>query len=290
MNIFKKIGNSVYGVELYTSLRVEKTGPSVKYYFKFIILLSAIWAIALSFFWIPTLKGFLSSKSISDLISLYPAELTLKIDNGQFSTNVKEPYFIKFPKKEVASSTDSGRDEVENFVVIDTSIESFSPDVLKQNDTFVLVTKNSVISDKDGTLQVMPLSNYKDFKYELNRQGIQSFALKVLPVLRPLIYFTPLFMFAIYYISYVWFLIPLFIFALLVWLVLVIKKNNGGYMHAYRVTIHAITLALILNIIYTLIFQEMLSWPILAVITVIIAAINIKKEEVASAPTLTPAV
>jgi hypothetical protein len=274
MNIFKKIKSSIYGPDFFNSLKSEKTDSSIIFYFKFTLMLSVISAVVMSFTAIPTFNGFLTKESVNEFVSLYPAELNLKISDGQFSTNVTEPYYIAFPKDD--EPLKSGEKQVDNFVVIDTSVESFSPDILDKNKTMIFLTKNSVISEKDGGLSVMPLSDFKNFKYELNRESIYSVISKIVPVLKPLVYFIPFFGLAAYFIGYAWFLVVLFLIALVIWLILVIKKNNGGYMHAYRVTIHAMTLGLILDVIYSAIFNHTFSWLVLAGITAIVAIINIK--------------
>ncbi len=281
MNIFKKIGKSVYGPEFYSSLKLEKTSASVKYYLKFVLLISIIPALVWSSTLIPSLFNLLSAENVAKTVALYPAELVLTIKDGQFSTNVTEPYYIPLPEKFKGDTSDSNKRVVDNFVVIDTKIENFTPDILEQYKTSVLITKNSVISEKDGGLQVMPLN--KTMIYELNSQVIQGLASKTIPILKALIYFIPIFVYVICFISYIWSLIPLFLTALLVWLALTIKKVNSGYMHAYRVSIHAVTLGVLLNVVYSILFGGSLGWYIMAIVTIIMALVNVKKVTIAEA-------
>ena len=279
MNIFKEIKKSVYGSDLYNNLRSEKTGSSIKYYFKFILLISIIPTVIWTFSTIPTLKDLLSSENISKFTTFYPADLNLKIKDGQFSTNVVEPYYIPIPEKYKENNLNNNKRKIDNLVVINTKVENFSPDILEQNKTIAFITKNSIITEKDSGLQVVPLNNYKEVTYELNRQSINDLISKIVPKVKPLIYLVPLFVFIGYFIGFVFSLISLLILALIIWLVLIIKKKSIGYKYSFRVTLHAITLSFILNIFYSAIYKNSISWLILSIITIIIVIINIKKDK-----------
>ena len=154
IEIFKKIGKSIYGPDLYKDLKQDKPGSSVAYYFKFVLILSII----LGIFWgiglVANINSYLTIENVSRFTSIYPAELDLKVQNGEFSTNVQEPYHIPVPKEwNLGNATNT----ISNLVVIDTSVDKFSPDILTENKTMFFVTKNSLISDKKGTLQVMSI-------------------------------------------------------------------------------------------------------------------------------------
>lgn len=284
MNIFKKIGKSIYGAEFYKSLRTEKTGSSVKFYLKYSLLLSIVPAIVWSFIFMPNIKDFLNSENVSKFISIYPEELVLTIKDNKFSTNVTEPYTIALPgefKIAPYKSADGTEHEgYDNAVVIDTTLESFPSDILKKNKTMAFVTKDSVILEKDGGLQVMLLSEYKDIAYELNKQKVEGWASWIALVLGKLVYGLPLILLIGYFISYSAFLVALFLFALLVWLALAIKKVSGGYMYAYRVTIHAMVLGLLLDIIYFAFTMNTLNWLVLVILSIIVALVNVKKNVV----------
>ena len=73
MNIFKQISQSVYNPEYYSNLRSEKTGSSVKYYIKFILLL----AIVPTVFWTVTLFPFLKDGISSDNVTKCTGPLSL---------------------------------------------------------------------------------------------------------------------------------------------------------------------------------------------------------------------
>jgi hypothetical protein len=290
MNIFKKIGKSIYGPELYQDLKTVSTGSALKYYFKLALILSAVSGIILGFILVANVKTYLTEEAVSGIVSVYPAELNLKIANGEFSTNVKEPYFIPMPENWQAAQATSSDNRIENLAVIDTSVDKFSANILTENKTALFVTKNSILSYEDGSLKVTSFSEQKNLKYELNREGISWMANKVMPMIKPLVYLIPIFVFMGVFSTYAFGLLPLFLLALLVWLVLIAKKQDNGYMQAYRVTLHAVTLVYILQLIISLILSGNISWFWTALITILVVIVNVKKGIVLETPVATPKV
>ena len=145
----------------------------------------------------------------------------------------------------------------------------------------MLVTKNSLIAEKDGGLQVMNLD--KNLIYDLNRESLGVLVSQVLPIIRPILYLLPILIYIGSYASYALSLIGFFLLAVLVWLIIVIRKSDGGYMHAYRVTIHAITLGYLLDLIYSLVFGASFGRLAFVIITLIVVLINIKGNTINSA-------
>lgn len=289
MNIFKKMGKSIYGPELYQDLKTVSTGSALKYYFKLALILSAVSGVILGFILVANVKTYLTEEAVSGIVSVYPAELNLKIANGEFSTNVKEPYFIPMPKDWQVSQASSSDDKIENLAVIDTSVDKFSSNILAENKTALFITKNSILSYEDGSLKVTSFSGQKNLKYELNREGISWMVNKVMPMIRPLVYLIPVFVFVGIFSTYTFGLLPLFLLALLVWLVLITKKQDNGYMQAYRVTLHAVTLVYILQLIISLVSGN-INWFWTTLITILVVIVNIKKGIVLETPVATPKV
>jgi hypothetical protein len=265
MNIFKKIWKSIYGPEFYADLANKNTGFSIGFYVKTILLVSIISAIVISTAVIPLSRIALSDASINSLVELYPADLNLNIKDGVLSTNVIEPYKIG------PVFNDSELPKMDSMVVIDTKVTAVSFDSFKQYNTAVLLTKDSAVMMKDGGLQIIPLNSVTG-EFNLNRQMIAGFANSATPVLRKLVWFTPLVVYLASFIANLFMLVTFFIFALIIWLVLILLKKSGGYMHAYRVTIHSMTLGVILSS-----FLGM-SWLVSVLLAVIIILINFLKK------------
>jgi hypothetical protein len=269
MNIFKKIWKSIYGPEFYADLANKGTGFSVGYYVKFILLVSIITMIVVSAVFIPLSRVFLSDNSINTFVAMYPADLNLNVKDGILSTNVVEPYKIALPS---IKALDKNLSKIENFAVVDTKVSTISLESFKQYNTMVLLTKDSVVVMKDGGLQIIPFTPVKE-ELNINRQTITKFSYSVAPVFRKLVWLTPIFVYVGSFIANLFMLVTFFIFALLTWLILVLLKKSGGYMHSYRVTIHAMTLGMIISAFIGL------SWFIQILFMVIVILINFLKKD-----------
>ena len=274
MNFFKKIWKSVYGPELYQDPKNTAPGVAIKYYLLLAVLVSIIWGVYIGSGLVVSVKSILTNESVANFVSVYPAELDLKISNGEFSTNVKEPYFIPIPKNwQSAQKGTSSAPKIENIAVIDTSVDKISPDILTENKTALFITKNSIISDKNGVLQITNISNQKGFQYDLTRENIQGVINKFLPAVKSLVYLIPIFVIIGEYAVYALGLLPLFLLALVVWLVMVIRKQGRGYMQAYGVTLYAVTLVYILQIL----ILGNINWFWTTVIIVVVIVVNTLK-------------
>ncbi|MCC7004886.1 DUF1189 family protein [Candidatus Nomurabacteria bacterium] len=243
MNIFQKIKASIYGPEFYRNLAGKPTSETIKYFFKFLLLVTIIGTIVISITAITFVSLLSSDDFVNKVISYFPAELTLNIKDGQISTNVKEPYKIVTPEK-FASKEDSKK---ANLAVIDTKVDAVSFNSFEAYDTTFLITKNSLIYIKDGALSIAPVAKYAGPELNINRDFISSFIKDKLPIIRTLVWFIPIPLYIVLFIKSVFYLIEFFLWALVVWLVLKIMKVSNGYMHAYRVMIQAATLPIIVD-------------------------------------------
>jgi hypothetical protein len=274
MEIFKKIGQSIYGLDLYKSLKTGETKESVKYYFKFILILAIIVGLLMGFYLIVNIRLNLTTENITKAVAVYPADLKIKFENGQISTNVSGPAYIPMPKDIEFINKSETYSKIENFAVIDPSVTTFNSSILTDNKTLLFITKDSIITEKDGDLEVVSMADRKDAKYEFNRDEAVRLAPIGVSIINFASYFAPILVFIAFFIIYALGFIPLYLLALFVWLVLIIKRNNGGYMHAFRVTLHAITLVYLINIILGF-FLGSPTWLWTAVVTLLVTFLNI---------------
>jgi hypothetical protein len=280
MNIFKQIWKSIYGPEFYAGLANQTTGASVKYFFKFLLLLALLSTIILSFIAIPIIRIALSDDSVNKVVQFYPAELNVKIKDGQFSTNMVEPYKIASIKPNEALSTST--DQISNLIVIDTKVEAVSFESFATYSTYALITKDSIVTIEDGNLQISPVARYFKSEVNINQANISSWVGKIVPVLKTLVWFLPLVIYLVMYLFGMIKLVSFFVWALLTWLILILMKKSGGYMHAYRVTIHIMTAGLILGAFFiTNLFN-------LILLAIFIIFINFKDGLKTSAPGTPP--
>lgn len=279
MNFFKTIRSSVYDPAFYSNLSETKTG-GFGYYIKLSLLLAVLCAIWHSIVVMPQVRSALSDQNLETIVQYFPADLTLTIKNGVVSTNVQEPYIIPVPSNEVKPGTPK------NLVVINTKITDIPTDVLKSNDTLSFIAKNAFVVNKNNTLQVVPTTQIPNM--ELNRASARAFMVEHIPFVRNLSLLIPFFIFFGLFVGYMFNLIPLLIVALVVWLVLKFMKKSAGYKHAYKVTLYAQTVSLVLTSITSGFPFE---WTLTTLLTALIVYVNMKNsaqhEDITIVPTPT---
>src|SRR3989344_3778063 len=144
MNIFKLIAKSVYGPDLYLSLKDKKFGFSLAYFFKFILLLSLLVAIVTGIIIGPKINDFIQRFG-TRMVEYYPDELEITIKDGKTSTNVNEPYYLPIPDEFIGALESEAvvyginQTEIENLLVIDTK-QTFSVESFEQYKTLALLT------------------------------------------------------------------------------------------------------------------------------------------------------
>ena len=276
MKIFKNIKDSIYGPEYYKEVLAKPASYSFKYYFLFALIVSLVITVCFSFMAIPKIKAFADYGS-TKIVELFPAELRIDVKNGQVSTNVQEPYFIKFPgelkAKENSEISNKNLSNIENILVIDTK-NDFNLDTFNSYKTFALLTKNSVVYYKDNGIEMQPLESSMNFS--VDREKVASVIDKIKPYIK---FVYPIVVLSIFVISMIVFcfqLICLFFGALFVWLVARLKKVNMGYLKAYQLSLHLLTFGILVETLAFL-FGYVIPIPFFGTILLaIFAAINLK--------------
>src|SRR3989338_6098531 len=166
MDFLDKIKNSIYGPEFYRELQSKPLSFSFKYFYTLASILALIGTAQFSFQVIPNLTAFLAGIG-PEIVNSYPSELVLTTKDGQASSNVVEPYFIKTPA--------SIRNE--NYKNIPAT-ESFT-----RYDTFAVVTKTSLALRKDsGGIEIYSLREMPDLT--IDRASVESFVGKLQPFIK----------------------------------------------------------------------------------------------------------
>jgi hypothetical protein len=282
MNIFQKIGKSIYGPDFYSDIKNQKTSTAVGYYTKLSLLFALVITIWVSAFAIPSVNFILSTPSIDKALSYFPEDLTLTIKNKQFSTNVAEPYYVPIVDINTDGLTKYSGRQIDYLAVIDTKRESITPDILSMNNTLIYITKNSVVYERNGSLQVTSIDRLGDMNVEISRSVIKGLLNTYVPYVKTAVWFIPLLAFVGLFVVYFAQLLSFFFGALLLWVVLKIRKMDHGYMYAYRMYIYAQTLAMIIG--WCFFRGSMLVSILLAIIVVLI---NLKESGVVSNPSET---
>lgn len=176
-------------------------------------------------------------------INCYPADLEVKIINGQTSINTPEPYFI----------TSCEGDKSENLVVIDTKTP-FSSGKFEEFKVAAWLTKDSIVYKKDNyETRTYNLAQIRDFK--LNKQVLNSYYQMASPYLKFVGPILLILSFIGIYLGYNFRLIYLLLLSSIIWLLGKMFKYTLGYNQAYKVGLHAITLGLMVELTVSLTSQ-----------------------------------
>jgi len=290
MKFFTLIKESIYSPEFYRGLPSKPLSFSVKYFYMLALALSLVVTVVFSFTFIPAISSFL--KNIGPAITAYfPDELVITTKGGEVSVNVPEPYVLPVPPALQVIPMDGAEGKGQmptNLVVIDTKNE-FSETAFAEYDTLVLLMKKSVaFSDGEGKIRIESLGDIPD--YTIDKALVQKFASRTGSFLK---YLAPILVFGIFFVSLVvftFYLIYLFLAALLVWLVMKMRRAEAGYKKAYQVGIHAMTLGLILNTFFLVVFLPKPTMPFLfSILLIFVVAVNVKSPEPSAEKPVIPA-
>lgn len=241
MNFFQTIKNSIYSPDFYKSIPKKPFKESFLYFLLLALILTTIHVL--------TFAGSLlinTSKAIqqlaSETISCYPQDLEIRITNGVASSSAKEPYTI--PPCEALAS-------YEKNIVIDTTIP-FSQEKFDEYNAAIWLSKTELVY-RESKLETRSysLSQIKDFT--LNKQIIDSFYKKFTPIISFIGPMLVVLSFIGIYLSYILRLIYLIFFAVLVWVLSKLFKSVLSYGQAYKISLYATTLWLVLGIIIEII-------------------------------------
>lgn len=237
MNFFKNIAKSIYSPKFYSEILKKSFSQSLGYFTLLILLLTAINSITLVgplLMEVPVkLENF-----IQETINCFPRDLEIKINNGIVSTNKTEPYFI-------SSCEPTGKNI--NLFVVDTKTP-FSIEKFAEYKVAAWVTKDAVFYTQNSN-ETRSYSLRQVTSYQLNQNTLRSYTNIINPWLKfvgPVLMIAALFGI---YIAYLFRLIYLAIVSLIIWLLSKAVKKNFTYAASYSVSLHAITLGLIVEFI-----------------------------------------
>lgn len=272
MNFLKKVKSSVYDPIYYSEILNMNFGGSLKYFFKLSLLLALVGAIYLSFVSIPKVNSFISTFG-DRVVEAYPAELEVRLKDGLVSTNVVEPYIIPLPKDEF--NADYNKSNYENLIVIDTKSD-LSLDKFNAYNTVVLLTKNAVLTRDKGKITITELKGTSDLT--INRDKLVYWVGKVTPFVKKLPYIIPVIVFTGLFLYFAFSLFYLLFVALLVFIMGKIRKLGLSYKKSYQISLHAITLPLILSMMSWFINIKMFLF-VPTIILLVVVWVNLKAKD-----------
>lgn len=273
MSFFHTFKDSVYNPAFYSGQASAPAKHAWGYFFKLILLAACVITIWATFKVILPFGKVFSAASLDTVVSSFPQELRVTIQNGQASTNVKEPYAIAFPSK-WAHQTAASAPVSKNLVVIDTATP-FTPEAFAADDTYVLLTKEYLVNkDNNGKLSVQSLSSFGTTT--IDRAQVASWAGKVSPFLG---FVVPVIIVGAFVGSFVAMtvvnLFTLLILSLVVWIVEKIRKVSLSYGQIYKLGLYAVTLPTAVSVLATA-FGLHSPWYVQTVIYLALIFANLK--------------
>lgn len=272
-DFIEHIQKSIYAPEYYREIPARPASHAWKYYGSLAMLLAVVMTIAASLPLIPRLNQFL--KTFPDqALSYFPPELRITITDGKVGANVSEPYFINFP----ASSTGAAASTTLplHLLTIDTA-SNVTLEQFHTHNTLLWLSRDSVVvQDHDGQLKIIGLKDANGVidapHLRLRMNGLRSYV----PLLTP---FLVLVIFLGMLLSFVAMLGYLLVDALLVYLLGKIMKQEWSYREAYHISLHAITLPLLVGSIFFLLPVSGIELPFLSTILLLVVVyVNFRRK------------
>lgn len=239
--IFRK---SITSFSYYHEVVKTKFSFSLKYFIFFSFLFGTMLSISLSFVIIPSVNTVLN-RFQSRIASLYPIDLVITVRNGEVSTNTTEPLRFPIPIELFTEVPGAISDQNQKYLLtIDTKakIEDYA-----QNQSIILVTRDSAVISENNSYRVYPLKDVGDVT--VNKQLIDDLLVKLTPILKYLPILTAVLL---------WFILTIFlplsrllsllILSLILLLAGNLMKLNLSYKKIYQIGLHSLTLPTLIQI------------------------------------------
>lgn len=240
--MFETFKKSLSSPAFYREASALPLTDALRYYAKFGFFLSLITTIAFAVLLVPFGVSFIEKRAPELVKAYYPAELVLSVTKGEVSVNIPQPHVIA--TKDITRRA-LPEWKFENVVVIDTQ-NDFNKKRFDEYNTFALLTKNEIVTSNSGgniTIQEIP----RTMTTTINQETLLTWVNKVR---ESLVYIVPrglLATFVTLVLGYAVYLIPLFVFALVPFLLARIKKIPLSYGGAYRMSLYAVVPGILLK-------------------------------------------
>jgi hypothetical protein len=285
---WQKIKDNIWNHSYYEEILAKPLGASFKYYFKMVLWLALIYTALCSVLFLPEFVS-TARQVIFDINQSYPADLKVTLHDGQASVNMPEPVVIPLSDvgKNIFKNVNKGTDTLTNLIVIDTRNEFALAEFNNYRALFVLKKDSLVGLDNNGGVRVskIPTGSIVISSAEVKNVAakIQSMILILAPLSVLAIYLFGLLFFA-FTIGY------LVLIALFAWLLLYVAKRDLTFKQSLGVTLHACTLALLVNFFIFILYPSLsINFPFLVAFTLLIIYLNlIRKPKVSFAVPVAP--
>lgn len=241
------IKQSVYSPEYYRELLARPLSYSWKYYSGLAMLLALFLTIVSSIPLVPQV-----SRAVHEFpakfFAYYPDELEVQVKNGIVTSNVAEPYFLPLPlalQKEMPSESD-----MQHLMVIDTK-NPISLEAFRAYKTVIWISGDAIASyDDQQGIRIKPIAKEANFVVnEVMLHGIESrispFYSFVTPAMVVAIFLGLMIAFGVNFIYLIFGALFIMLLGRL------ILKQQWSYSVSYRIGLHAITLPLLADALFS---------------------------------------
>ena len=272
--IFETFKKSIYNPVFYQNAVTTPLSDIVRYYIKFSLLLSVAMTVYLGVALVPQGIRFVKEHAPELVKSYFPAELTINIEKGIASVNVKEPYIILGKNGSQAVLKEQG---LESMLVIDTKNE-FNKNKFDEYKTFALLTKTEIVTrSNNGQITIQDLRAAPDAS--INQEWLLSWVEKTKDSLGTIVFVGIIGTFIAMLFGYLKYFIVLLLFALIPRLIAYLKKMPLSYGGAYRISLYAIVPALALKTLINILGVFFIPAYFTLLVFMLIVAINMKESE-----------
>lgn len=277
MAFFKTIKESIYSPVFYSHIPQKKFGSVLKYFVLLILLLAIVQALGASKIFFGDVPRVIN-QVMKDAAEIYPQDLVININEGQVSINQPEPYFIPNP---IGLQKDF--DGITNLLVIDT-VTPFNATKLIEYQTIFWLTKDSIaVKQKQGQIRLYSLSQIQQ-DVSITRQEVDRIFTALSPYAKFLTIFGGpilcLLFVIILFVAFMFRLVYLLIFTIITYIVGKLLKLKFTYGQSYKIGMYAITLGLIVDVLFGFlrkwIYVPQISYMV-TLITAVVVIVNLVK-------------
>lgn len=246
--LFATFQRSLYDPAFYREVSKAPFKEGLQYYIKATVALSLFATLAFAILLVPQGVQFVKEDAKVLVEKYYPAHLEVTIEKGEASINSPEPYFIPGSRETLDALPQDGA--LENILVIDTRSD-FEKAVFDEYKTFALLTKHDFVTREEGGRVVMQdLSGVPSMTVSM--ASLLGFVDRVHGSLYAIIFLGILAMFIILGVGYLFYLIPLVLFALIPFLLAWMKGVALTYSEAYRMSVYAVMPGLVIKTFFNI--------------------------------------
>lgn len=239
---FETFTKTIYNPVFYRSIAEAPLKEALVFYVKVALFLATVMTIIFTIVLVPQGIRFVKERAPVLVKQYYPEQLVVKIDKGEVSVNVPEPYIVS-NKAEMPQTLNEK--PVKNLIVIDTRGD-FESSKFNEYDTFALLTKHEFATrDDNGKTTIQNLSGFPSVV--IDQTTLLSWGEKIVSSLTLFIPLGIILTLFLLFMGFAIYIIPLLLFALIPYLIAKLKKISLTYSGAYKMSLYAVVPALALK-------------------------------------------